>query len=100
MKYLVTQKLGRAIPRERALDINEGSKRWVQARLEDGTIDLVYSLLDGNAVAIVNAESHDGLFEILMEYPLYWYMDWEFEPLCKWSVRLDKLIELQKQQSS
>ena len=100
MKYLVTQKLARLIPRERALDINEGSKQWVQARLEDGTIDLVYSLLDGNAVAIVNAESHDDLFKILMEYPLYWYMDWEFEPLCNWSIRLDKLIELQKQLTS
>ncbi len=100
MKYLVTQMLGRAMPREQALAMNEAAREWVETHLEDGTIDAAYALLDGDALAIVNAESHDALWDLLMEYPLYWHMDWKVEPLCSWNRRLDELIGLLRNQNT
>lgn len=99
MKYFVTQVLTRAGPREDALAINEAAREWVEARLADGTMDSAYSFLDGSAFGIVNAESHDDLLDLLTGYPLYWYMDWEVKALCHWSRRMDKAIELQRQQA-
>ena len=101
MKYLVTEvprAPSRPLSQEQVLALNKAARESIEESIADGTLDSVYAFPDGGALAIVNAESHEELWDILMEYPLYHYMDWEIKVLCNWSHGIDRLVErLQKQ---
>ena len=101
MKYLVIEvprAPSRPLPQEQVLALNIAARESIEARIADGTLDSLYAFPGGGAFAIGKADSHDALWDILMEYPLYHYMDWEVKALCNWSHGFDTLIKrLQKQ---
>ena len=77
------------------ISLFQAAKKWTNARLADGTMDLQYVHVDtGAGFAITNADSHEEVYDRLLDYPLYPFFDWEVIGLVDWSHAYDKNIEL------
>jgi len=96
MKYLVAAKRN-LVPMDpkMAVGVMQAAKQWTSAEIAAGRMDLMYVHGDGSGgFAIVNGNSHEEVYDKLVEAPLYVFMDWEVMPLVDWSHGYDKLIEL------
>ena len=96
MKYFVigTRNLAPMDPKM-GIGLFQAAKQWINAQLADGTMDLHYVHIDtGAGFAISNADSHEELYTMILEYPLYPFFDWEVIALVDWSHAYDKNIEL------
>jgi hypothetical protein len=82
MKFLVFARLrtGATFP-DSALSLFQQTIEWIEDRLADRTFDCVYNLPAGGGVAIVNADSHETLDDILSAYPLQPWVGYEVLPL-------------------
>ncbi|MBT3315117.1 MAG: hypothetical protein HN390_10940 [Anaerolineae bacterium] len=85
MKYLVTISNFSARkplpPKEEAAFIEE-AKVWGEERRTDGTVDCSYYFLDSdNGFAIMNASSHEELFQILQTSTFHQQVTWEAKPI-------------------
>ena len=82
MKFLVFARLrtGATFP-DSALSLFQQTIEWIGARLTDGTFDCAYNLPAGGGVAIVNADSHEILTDVLSAYPLQPWIQYEVHPL-------------------
>ena len=82
MKFLVFARLrmGATWPDD-ALTLFQQTIDWIDVRLTDGTFDCAYNLPAGGGVAIVNADSHETLTELLSAYPLQPWVQYEVHPL-------------------
>lgn len=82
MKFLVFARLrvGATWPND-ALTLFQQTIDWIDVRLTDGTFDCAYNLPAGGGVAIVNANSHETLTDILSSYPLQPWVQYEVHPL-------------------
>lgn len=96
MKYLMIARPGPMPPSPEQFD---AAFDWLQARLDDGTLDCLYGFLEGGGMAIGNAASHAKALEQMAGYPLYGLVTWEVKPLLAFgegeeTVRA-KLVEAQ-----
>ena len=85
MKYLVTISNFCArkplLPKGEAAFI-EGAKNWAEERHADGTVDCSYYFLDSdNGFAIMNADSHEELYQILQTSVFHQQVTWEAKPI-------------------
>ena len=48
--------------------------------------------IDGGGLAIADVDSHETLWNILMEYPLFQYNEWEVRALCDWNHVYDNSL--------
>jgi muconolactone delta-isomerase len=82
MKFLVFARLrvGATWPDD-ALTLFRQTIDWINGRLTDETFDCAYNLPAGGGVAIVNADSHETLTELLSSYPLQPWVQYEVHPL-------------------
>jgi hypothetical protein len=78
MKYMCTARPGPLPPSPEQFD---AALEWLQAELDDGTLDCLYGFLEGGGVAIANADSHAQALQQMTEYPLYGLVTWEVTPL-------------------
>jgi hypothetical protein len=102
MKYLVRGKRN-LVPMEPKMGINvfQAGKQWAGAELAAGRMDLMYFYADGSGgFGIVNGNSHEEVYDKLLESPYYVFMDWEVIALIDWSHGLDKLIEMMQKISA
>jgi len=83
MKFLVFARLriGANIPEENVAALLPQTREWISERLANETFDCAYNLPAGGGVAIVNADSHEILTEILSAYPLQPWIQYEVHPL-------------------
>ncbi|NIN66906.1 MAG: hypothetical protein GTO63_19870 [Anaerolineae bacterium] len=96
MKYMVrgTRNL---VPMDPKMGIGlfQAAKQWMEAGLANGTHDLHYVHIEGNAgFTITNANSHEEVMDLIYDHPLYPFMDWDVTPLCEWSSGYDNTIQL------
>lgn len=82
MKFLVFARLriGATWPDD-VLTLFQQTTDWIDVRLTDGSFDCAYNLPAGGGVAIVNADSHETLTELLSAYPLQPWVQYEVHPL-------------------
>ena len=82
MKFLVFARLrmGTIWPDD-ARTLFQQTIDWINSRLTDGTFDCAYNLPAGGGVAIVNADAHETLTDILSSYPLQPWVQYEVHPL-------------------
>ncbi|MCP4623669.1 MAG: hypothetical protein GY850_09080 [bacterium] len=60
----------------------EQAKNWGEKRRADGTVDCSYYFLDSdNGFAIVNADSHEELYQILQTSVFHQQVTWEAKPI-------------------
>lgn len=83
MKFLVFARLriGANVPGENALALFQETREWINKGLADETLDCIYNLPAGGGVAIINADSHEVLTELLSAYPLQPWVQYEIHPL-------------------
>ena len=94
MKYLVTARPGTTPLRVKyGTPVFQAAKEWAGSRLADGTFDCHYGFADLGAFVIANGDSHEALFDEILECPLYPYFEWEISALCDWQHMYDKNIE-------
>jgi hypothetical protein len=96
MKYLLTFRRNTTpMPIEQAAALFEAAKLRTSIALAEGRMDCAYAF--GNTkggVVILNVESHEDLWDGIVEHPMYMFFEWEVEPLCDLHHGLDKLIEV------
>lgn len=94
MKYYVNATPGPLPPSPEQFD---AAFEWLQAKLDDGTLDCVYGFLGGGGFSVTNADSHAAVLELMAEYPLYGMVTWEIEALLEFREGADtiraKLVE-------
>ena len=101
MKYLITAKPGTThIPREQGAVLLQAALEWSKAKLADGTLDFVYNLFGGGGMGIGNAETHEEILALLLEYPLYPFFSWEITPLLDLEDSVKQYIESYKRMES
>jgi muconolactone delta-isomerase len=83
MKFLVfaRPRTGANVPEENIPTLFKETREWFNECLANGTADCFYNLPAGGGVAIINANSHEALTEILSAYPLQPWMQYELHPL-------------------
>jgi hypothetical protein len=94
MKFLVFARLrmGATWPND-ALTLFQQTTGWIDVRFTDGSFDCAYNLPAGGGVAIVNADSHETLTELLSAYPLQPWVQYEVHPLSDIKHALDLTIK-------
>jgi hypothetical protein len=93
MKFLVIGALARhGLPLKRVLPILKASKKWHEQKIEDGTIDCLYNVIEGGGFSIQNHESAEDAYNSLFDYPGYILYDWEIKPLVDNKQIMDKSI--------
>ena len=85
MKYMVTisnfSTRTPLSPKKEAEFIEEAMK-WGEDRRADGIVDCSYYFLDSdNGFAILNAESHEHLYKILLTSAFHQQVTWEAKPI-------------------
>ncbi len=98
MKYLVMGKTTgfpgmTPTPPDVMQGLNVAARTFVKERLEDGSFDCHYVFADGGGFAIVNADSHEGVLDLLLAHPLSPIFVWEVKVLCDWEHSYDKFTE-------
>ena len=85
MKYLVTVSnfsTRKPLPPKEEAEFIEAAKIWGEERRADGTVDCSYYFLDSdNGFAIMNADSHEHLYQILMTSVFHQQVTWEAKPI-------------------
>ena len=94
MKFLITATPQNVpVPPDQLLALYQTAKEWMQARSDDGSLDCHYVFPERGGFAITNANSHEEVFDSIMDYPLNPRFTWEVKALCDWSHAYDRAIE-------
>ena len=85
MKYYVSvsnYSSRKPLPVKEEAKFIEQARNWGEERLADGTVDCSYYFLDSdNGFAIMNADSHEELFQILQTSVFHQQVTWEAKPI-------------------
>ena len=93
MKFLITARPSASpVPRDRGVSLYKSAKQWVDEALAEGRLDCHYVFADAGGFSIVNADSHEEVFDTLLNYPVYPFYDWEVKALCDWRRTYDTVI--------
>jgi Muconolactone delta-isomerase len=73
MKFLltVTPFRGGPVPPQAAAAMLSAQRDWIQARLDDGTLECAYAFTNGGGVGIVEVDSHEAMHELLLQSPSF-----------------------------
>jgi hypothetical protein len=88
------------IPPEQGAALLQAGGEFLKARLADGSLDAAYNMMGGGGMGIGNAETHEHMLGMLLEYPLYPFFTWEVTPLLDMEESLEKYIAFYKAISS
>jgi muconolactone delta-isomerase len=102
MKYLVMARRN-MVPMDpkTGIAVFQAGKQRDSAELAAGGMDLQYFYADGSGgFAIVNGDSHEEVYDKLLEAPYYAFMDWEVIPLIDSIYGFDKLIEMMQKMAA
>ena len=92
MKFLLISKTRTGAPEfEDPVASYQAAKEWMSNRLADGTVECAYASVVGG-VTIVNASSHEELWELLRVYPLFRRLEFEVVPLVDFNYVVDQNI--------
>ena len=95
MKYLVMGQLAVPVPPEKAADLFKAAKDWMNKGLKDGTHDCHYIVPHGTqGFTITNANSHEELMDLINDYPLYPFLQFEVNALCDSDHAYENAIKL------
>ena len=94
MKFLITTTPHGNLPPEAAERLFEAGRQWINARVEDGTIESVYAFPEGGAVTIGNADSHEELMRQIRGMPLFPFVAWDIRPVVDINESFSSAIEM------
>jgi hypothetical protein len=89
MKFLVT---ARPTPMPPPIEAVRAGQEWIQARIDDGTLECVYAFPGGGGLSIGEYESHEQVMDQLMDYPLSPFVEWDVKPLVELDAAFARFI--------
>lgn len=94
MKYLVigNQVIMASEHRGQSAFLKKANK-WIEEMTEKGVIDCAYSFPSGGGFFIFNANSHEHLMEILIEFPLRPLSEFEVHAIADFTTSNDIVIK-------
>jgi muconolactone delta-isomerase len=87
MKFLVTVTPGPMPPPPEAL---KAAREWIEEKRDDGTFEAVYAFPQGGGCSIGENDSHEQLMDLLMEYPLSPFVQYDVQPLVEADAAFDR----------
>ncbi len=94
MKYLVIGNQAIMATEHKAqMDFLVRTKEWVNKKLADGTLDCAYSFPAGGGFFIFNADSHEDLMRLLVEFPLRPLSEFEIHSACDFNQATDMVVD-------
>jgi muconolactone delta-isomerase len=94
MKFVIITAPKGNLPPEAAGPLFQAAKQWIDAKIEDGTIETIYGFPAGGAVTISNADSHEELMRTIRDFPLFPFTDWDIRPLVDINESFDSAIAM------
>ena len=93
VKFLVTCRPSQTPPApERCVVLIRAAMEWIEARLADGSMETTYLFPNRGGIAIMHAESHEALMELLLDYPAYPLYTWEVQVLADWRPGFENVV--------
>ncbi len=96
MKYLITvtrRQSPAPLPLDAVPGIINAQREWLNERIADGTLDVVYAFPEGGGVAIANADSVEELNAALLSQPGFLLNDFAVRPLADLNTALTNAAE-------
>jgi len=94
MKFLlIGNQVGPATSHKDQINYLEATKHWVNTRLAEGTLESAYSFPAGGGFFIANADSHEDLMKIIVDFPLRPLSDFEVHVISDFNQSTDIVIE-------
>jgi muconolactone delta-isomerase len=82
MKYLVLFKPEPSAPRlDDPLSANKAAAAYTADMQKKGNLVAAFGFVGGGGIGILEAASHEELWDLVYAYPLYSVFRWEVEPL-------------------
>jgi hypothetical protein len=97
MKFLVTVTPG---PMPPPLEAVRAAQDWLQAKIDDGTFECVYAYPQGGGCSIGENDSHEQLMDMLMDYPLSPFVEFDVKPLVEMDAAFDRFIPFVEKMSA
>jgi hypothetical protein len=72
------------------IEMVRSAREWVDEKSEDGTFEAVCAFPEGGGVSISNHDSHEELMEMLMDYPLSPFVQYDVKALVDIDVAFDR----------
>jgi hypothetical protein len=79
-------------PPERSVVLLRAAIDWIEARLADGSMETTYLFPNRGGIAIMHADSHEELMELLLSYPAYPLYTWEVQILADWRTGFENVM--------
>ena len=97
MKYLVIGNQTMAGAEHKSqVEFLKMTKKWVDKKKADGTIEAAYSFPAGGGFFIFNADSHEDLMKLLNSFPLRPLSELEIHPAVDFDAATDMVIDTLK----
>ena len=97
MKYLIIgNQTTMASGHKSQVDFLASTKKWVDKKMADGTLEAAYSFPAGGAFFILNADSHEDLMKTLIDFPLRPLSEFEIHAAVNFDVATQMAIDAMK----
>lgn len=94
MKFLViTKPKGVPLP-ENYADLLKSAETWINSKIASGELESLYGMLPYRSIAIATYESHEKMWEDMVSYPLYPFLEFKLKPLYDWKTTFAKSIAM------
>jgi hypothetical protein len=91
MKFLTIVRPGPAPPPP---DLARAAQQWLHEKLDDGTFESVYAFVEGGGFSVGNADSVEGQMELMLEYPIAPFVQYEVHPLVELDDAFERLMSM------
>jgi hypothetical protein len=89
MKFLTVVK---PRPMPPPVDVVRAAQEWINQRRSDGTFEVVYAFPTGGGMSIGESQSAEEMMDLLLDYPLAPFVDYEVKPLIEVDSALERTI--------
>jgi len=91
MKFLTIARPG---PMPPPADVVRAAQQWVQEKRDDGTFECTYGFVEGGGLAIGIAPTVEGQMDLMLEYPLAPFVQYEVHPLIEADEGFQRLLTM------
>jgi len=91
MKFLTIARPG---PMPPPADVVRAAQQWLRERRDDGTFECVYGFVEGGGLGVGNADSVERQMDLMLEYPLAPFVQYEVHPLVEPDDGFERLLAM------
>ncbi|MFC1886777.1 DUF3303 family protein [Thermodesulfobacteriota bacterium] len=93
MKYMFTcTPIQTQVTPKQRLELLKATKKWIDQRVKNGTIEVVYNFIEYGGLSIANLDSPEAARDYLADFPARQLFDWQVTPLLEHKKAIDGSI--------